>query len=87
MIAKAKLFRDTSKLARPMFVAGQANVATYTISVLAARLGERLDLERIWNKQGGSPELMAQITTWARGQRDLGADRERPAPFGVGEEA
>lgn len=66
MIAKAKLFRDTSKIARPMFVAGQANVATYAISVLAAKLGDRLDLERVWAKQGGSPELMAQITLWAQ---------------------
>ena len=66
MIAKAKLFRDTSKIARPMFVAGQANVATYAISVLAAKLGGRLDLERVWTRQGGSPELMSQITIWAQ---------------------
>lgn len=71
MIAKAKLCRDTSKIARPMFVAGQANIATYAISVLAAKLGDRLDLERVWAKQGGSPELMAQITIWAREVNDV----------------
>lgn len=66
MIAKAKVFRDTQKLARPMFKAGQANVAAYAISVFADKLGDRIDLERIWEKQGGSPELMAQITIWAQ---------------------
>ena len=66
MIAKAKLFRDTAAIARPMFKAGQANVATYAISVLAAKLGDRLDLERVWLNQTGSPELMAQITIWAQ---------------------
>lgn len=66
MIAKAKLFRDTQKITRAMFKAGQANVAAYTISVLADKLGDRLDLERVWAQQGGSPELMAQITTWAQ---------------------
>ena len=66
MIAKAKIFRDTQKLARPMFQAFQANVAAYAVSVLADKLGDRIDLERVWAKQAGSPELMDQIGTWAR---------------------
>ena len=66
MIAKAKIFRDTQKLARPMFQAFQANVAAYAVSVLADKLGDRIDLERVWAKQAGSPELMEQIATWAR---------------------
>lgn len=66
MIAKAKIFRDTQKLARPIFQAFQANVAAYAVSVLADKLGDRIDLERIWAKQSPSPELIAQIATWAR---------------------
>ena len=66
MIAKTKIFRDTQKLARPMFQAFQANVAAYAVSVLADKLGDRIDLERVWAKQAASPELMAQIGTWAR---------------------
>lgn len=66
MVAKAKIFRDTQKLARPMFQAFQANVAAYAVSVLADKLGDRIDLERVWAKQAGSPELMEQIGTWAR---------------------
>ncbi len=66
MIAKAKLYRDSQKLLRPMFQAFQANVTAYTISVLSEKLGSRIDLNRIWEKQAASPELMEQIATWAR---------------------
>jgi len=71
MIAKAKIFRDTQKLVRPMFQAFQANVAAYAVSVLADKLGDRIDLERIWAKQAASPELMAQIATWAKEVNDV----------------
>ena len=66
MIAKAKLFRDTQRLVRPMFQAFQGNVAAYVISVLADKLGDRIVLDRIWVRQAASPELTAQIATWAR---------------------
>ena len=65
MIAKAKIFRDTQKLSRPKFLAFQANVAAYTVSVLAEKLGDRIDWDRVWARQAGSPELMEQIGTWA----------------------
>ena len=73
MISKAKIFRDTQKLVRPMFQAFQANVAAYVISVLADRLGDRIVLDRIWDRrpQGASPELLAQIATWAREVNDV----------------
>ena len=65
MMDKAILFKATQKLVRPMFPAFQANVSTYTVSLLANRLGERLDLEEIWLKQDISPQLREQIQTWA----------------------
>ena len=71
MIAKAKLFRDSQKLLRPMFQAFQANVTAYAISVLSQKLGDRLDLERIWAKQVVSTELLTQIATWAREVNDV----------------
>lgn len=70
MIAKAKLYRDTQKLLRPMFQAFQANVTAYTIAVLSEKLGARIDLDRIWTKQAASPELMSQIATWAKEVND-----------------
>ena len=70
MIAKAKLFRDTHKLVRPMFRAGQVNVAIYVVSLLSSRLGDRIDLDRIWARQAVSKELMAQIETWAHEVND-----------------
>ena len=71
MIAKTKIFRDTQKLVRPMFQAFQANVAAYVVSVLADRLGDKIDLDRIWSRQGLSPELLSQIAIWAREVNDV----------------
>lgn len=47
MIAKAKIYRDAQKLLRPMFQAFQAKVTAYTVSLVAEKLGDRIDLERI----------------------------------------
>ena len=66
MIAKAKIYRDAQKLLRPMFQAFQANVVAYTISLLSEKLGHRIDLQRVWNNQGASPELLDQIAVWAK---------------------
>jgi hypothetical protein len=65
MMAKAILFKATQKLVRPMFPAFQANVATYVVSLVANRLGDRFDLEKIWLKQDISHRLKEQIQTWA----------------------
>jgi len=70
MIAKAKLYRDAQKLLRPMFQAFQANVTAYTVSLLSQKLGARIELERIWLKQATSPELLSQITIWAKEVND-----------------
>jgi hypothetical protein len=70
MIAKARIFKDTQKLVRPMFQAFQANVAAYVISVLSDKLGDRMDLDRIWVR-GLSPELLAQIGIWAKEVNDV----------------
>lgn len=70
MIAKALVFRAAQKLTRTAFLAFQANVAAYTVSVLADKLGDRLDLDRIWRQQSLSPQLLAQIATWAKEVND-----------------
>jgi hypothetical protein len=65
MVAKAILYRATQRLLRPMFQAFQANVIAYTISILANRIGDRIDLDKIWVQQGISQELQEQISVWA----------------------
>ena len=65
MVAKAILFKTTQKLVRPMFPAFRANVAAYTVSVVANQLGDRLDLEKIWLSQDLSPQLKELIKIWA----------------------
>lgn len=71
MIAKAMIYRNTQKLLRPMFQAFQANITAYTVSLVAEKLGDRIDLDKIWAKQAISPELLAQIAVWAREVNDV----------------
>jgi hypothetical protein len=71
MISKAMIYRNTQKLLRPMFQAFQANITAYTVSLVAEKLGDRIDLDKIWSKQAISPELLAQIAVWAREVNDV----------------
>jgi hypothetical protein len=66
MIAKAILYKAVQKLVRPMFQAFQGNVTSYTVALVSKLVGEQFKLERVWNKQGISSELLAQIAIWAR---------------------
>ncbi|MDR5744444.1 AIPR family protein [Caballeronia sp. LZ029] len=70
MVAKGIIFKATQKLVRPMFQAFQANVTAYVISVFSHLLGERTNLDRIWTRQAVSPEMLAQLATWAREVND-----------------
>lgn len=65
MIAKAILFKKTHALVRPMFPAFQGNVAAYLVSLLADRLGDRIDLDKIWARQDISQALRQQLQVWA----------------------
>jgi len=71
MVAQAILFKTAHKLIRPMFPAFQANVAAYTVSILSERIGDRLDLDRIWQNQNISGRLQEQIQIWAREVNDV----------------
>lgn len=66
MVAKAIIFKKTQTLVRPMFQAFQANVAAYTVSLLARELGDSFDLGKVWERQGVSAELLEQIGIWAK---------------------
>jgi hypothetical protein len=65
-IAKAILFKEAHKISRAKhFAQAQANIAAYLVSVVANRMGERLDLDRVWNRQGISKQLHQQLEKWA----------------------
>jgi hypothetical protein len=71
MVAKAKIYRDAQKLLRPMFPAFQANVTAYTVSLVAEKLGDRIDLDKVWAKQAASSQLLQQIAVWAKEVNDV----------------
>lgn len=65
VIAKAIIFRTVHAMVKRMFPQGQANVAAYLVSIVAERLGERLDLARIWNRQALSDEFRKLLADWS----------------------
>lgn len=65
MIAKAILFKKIHGQVRRMFPAFQGNVAAYLVSVIANRVGKRIDLDRIWTRQDISAEFLEQAGAWA----------------------
>lgn len=65
MVAAAILFKAAQRLVRPLLQAFQANVTAYTVSLVANRFGERFVLDRVWERQCVSPELLTQLRVWA----------------------
>lgn len=70
LVGKTILFRGISsaikrKHLNHVFTQGYINIATYTVSVLADRYGDRLCFETIWQKQALSPALEAMLVEWA----------------------
>jgi hypothetical protein len=65
LIAKAIIFRTIHSMVRKMFPQGQANVAAYLTSIVASRLGDQLNLDRIWLRQGISDQFRTMLAEWA----------------------
>lgn len=65
MVAKAILYKTAHRLIRPRFQAFQANITTYTVALIADRLGASVDLDRIWLQQALSPGFQRLIIVWA----------------------
>jgi hypothetical protein len=70
MVAKVILFKAVesmikTKEAKAIFRQGYVNIATFVVSVISDRLGDRLDLDQIWMRQGISGGLRNLIWDWA----------------------
>jgi hypothetical protein len=66
LVAKALVFKAVHKTARPLVSAFLANVAAYTVAVVAFSYRDTFDFERVWHRQGVSPQFLEQIEIWAR---------------------
>ncbi|WP_417523691.1 AIPR family protein [Marinovum sp.] len=70
MIAKVILFKAIEKQiktkdAKAIFKQGYVNIAAYTIAIVADRLGDRLDLMQVWQRQDTSGPLSRLLWDWA----------------------
>lgn len=70
LVAKALVFKAVHKTARPLVSAFLANVAAYTVAVVADTYGDVFDLEKVWLRQGVSPQFLEQAALWAREVND-----------------
>ena len=84
-VAKAVLFRAVQKRVRQAgFPAYQANIAVYTFSLLASRLGDRLDLGAVWERQGisdGLGELIDRCSAIVDRELREGAQARMPSEW------
>jgi hypothetical protein len=70
MIGKVILFKSIEGMirardAREIFRQAWVNIATYVVAVVADRIGDDLDLEQIWNKQGISGPFRDLLWDWS----------------------
>lgn len=65
LVAKAIIFKSVQKTTRPLVQAFLANVVAYTVAVVARSYGNAFDLEKVWQRQGVSSQLLEQVRIWA----------------------
>lgn len=65
IVAKTLDAMIKTKEAKAVFRQGYANIATYTVSVVSERLGDRIDFEQIWKRQRVSSEFQRLLYDWA----------------------
>lgn len=69
-IAKVILFKAIEKQiktkeAKAIFKQGYVNIASYTVAIMGQRLGDRLDLMQVWQRQDISGPLSRLLWKWA----------------------
>ncbi|ESX31582.1 AIPR protein [Mesorhizobium sp. LSHC440B00] len=82
LIAKVILYKAVEQMiktkeAKEIFRQGWVNIATYVLSVVGDRLGNRLDLEQIWLKQDVSKPFRELLWEWSV---TINAEFDRVAP-------
>jgi hypothetical protein len=65
-VVKALVFKAIHKISRPVVSAFLANVAAYTVAVVAISYRDVFNMEKVWRNQGVSHHFLEQADTWAR---------------------
>jgi hypothetical protein len=66
MIAQAIIYKRTQSIIRQLVPAFAANVTTYLVALLAFKLGDQFNMDRVWLHQDLSGELKQQIQVWGQ---------------------
>lgn len=70
LVAKAIVCKAVHKTARPLVTAFLANVAVYTVAVVARSYGDSFNLDKVWLRQDVTPQFLEQVKIWAREVND-----------------
>ena len=70
MIAKVIIFKAIQHMisrteSKRNFRQGWVNIATYTVSVLSDRMGDKIEFEQVWLRQGISQPFRDLLWNWA----------------------
>lgn len=66
IVARALLFKSIYSRIRKEYPAFQANITAYTVAITSKLLSDRISLNKIWENQGVSAELIEQMYTWSQ---------------------
>ncbi|MCG5031468.1 AIPR family protein [Mesosutterella sp. OilRF-GAM-744-9] len=66
IVSVAIFYRSSYRLAKSAYPGEAAVIAAYSVAVAAEKLGRRLRLRSIWEAQGLSEQLKAQIAGWQK---------------------
>ena len=62
IVARAIIFKNVQKIVKAAaYPSFQANIITYTVSIVSMLAGDRISMEAIWRRQGLSDELSAFV--------------------------
>ena len=71
LMAQAIIYRRAEKLIRSAFQGFQANITAYTVSLIADRLGDRISLAAVWQRQGISDTFASLVLQWSKEVNDV----------------
>jgi hypothetical protein len=72
LIGRAILYRGVQDLVKEVSSTSfRVNLVNYLVALIGYKTGQRVDFKKIWDQQGLSPALQAQVKEWIPGLEDV----------------